>query len=118
MRFVPIKTDEQLDLQALHRVRDRLVGRRTAVINQLRGFLLERGITFRKGPAGLRNHLAAMLEDAQQNLSRRMRRLIDHLRQEWSALEVEIGTSRSYISPLTVVIHYPRSNPLVIYAET
>ena len=46
MRFVPIKTEEQLDLQALHRVRDRLVQRRTALINQIRGFLLERGITF------------------------------------------------------------------------
>jgi len=43
MRFVPIKTDEQLDLQALHRVRDRWVARRTAVMNQIRGFLLERG---------------------------------------------------------------------------
>jgi transposase len=92
MRFVPIKADEQLDLQALHRVRDRLVTRRTAVINQLRGFLLERGITFRKGPAGLRNHLAAILEDADQNLSPRMRRLLNQLRQEWNALEVEIGT--------------------------
>jgi transposase len=49
MRFVPIKTDDQLDLQALHRVRDRLVPRRTAVINQLRAFLLERGITFTRG---------------------------------------------------------------------
>ena len=53
MRFVPIKTDDQLDLQALHRVRERLVSRRTAVINQMRAFLLERGITFRKGPATL-----------------------------------------------------------------
>src|SRR6202035_4966472 len=43
MRFVPIKTDDQLDLQALHRVRDRLIARRTSVINQLRAFLLERG---------------------------------------------------------------------------
>jgi transposase len=41
---VPIKTPEQLDLQALHRVRDRLVARRTSVSNQLRGLLLERGI--------------------------------------------------------------------------
>ena len=40
MRFVPIKTDDQLDLQAIHRVRDRLISRRTAVINQLRAFLL------------------------------------------------------------------------------
>ena len=54
MRFVPIKTDEQLDLQALHRVRDRLVQRRTAVINQIRGFLLERGIIVAQGPANLR----------------------------------------------------------------
>jgi transposase len=50
MRFVPIKTDEQLDLQALHRVCDRLVQRRTAVINQIRGFLIERSITFSKRP--------------------------------------------------------------------
>jgi transposase len=44
MRFVPIKTDDQLDLQALHRVRDRLMTRRTALIDQIRAFLLERGI--------------------------------------------------------------------------
>ena len=43
-RFVPAKTDEQLDLQALHRVRSRLVSERTAVINQIRCFLLESGI--------------------------------------------------------------------------
>jgi len=47
MRFVPIKTEDQLDLQALHRVRDRLVARWTSVINQIRAFLLERGISFR-----------------------------------------------------------------------
>jgi transposase len=46
MRFVQIKTEEQLDVQAMHRVRDRLVQRRTALINEIRGFLLERGITF------------------------------------------------------------------------
>ena len=51
MRFVPIKTDGQLDLQAIHRVRDRLISRRTAVINQLRAFLLERGLTFARTPA-------------------------------------------------------------------
>jgi transposase len=53
MRFVPIKTDDQLDLQALHRVRDRLITRRTSVINQLRAFLLERGLVFAKSPAKL-----------------------------------------------------------------
>jgi transposase len=52
MRFVPIKTDDQLDLQALHRVRDRLIARRTSVINQLRAFLLERGLVFAKSRPG------------------------------------------------------------------
>ena len=69
MRFVPIKTDDQLDLQALHRVRDRLVSRRTAVINQLRAFLLERGITFRQGRAHLRQQIPAILEDDMLNLT-------------------------------------------------
>src|ERR1700693_5268364 len=53
MRFVPLKTEDQLDLQAVHRVRARLVARRTAVINQLRGFLLERGVTFPVGRRAL-----------------------------------------------------------------
>ena len=53
-RFVPAKTNEQLDLQALHRVRSRLVSERTAVINQIRGFLLERGIMVRQGLRFLR----------------------------------------------------------------
>ena len=53
MRFVPIKTEEQLDMQTLHRVRDRLVGQRTALINQVRAILLERGLTFNKGRQGM-----------------------------------------------------------------
>ena len=51
MRFVPIKTEDQLEWQALHRVRDRLVSRRTSVIHQIRAFLLERGIRFHTGRA-------------------------------------------------------------------
>ena len=90
MRFVPIKTDDQLDLQALHRVRDRLVHRRTAVINQIRGFLLERGITFAKGPAKLRQQMPAILENADENLTPRLRRLLDHLWQEWKGLNSDI----------------------------
>ena len=58
-RCVPIKTDDQLDLQALHRVRSRLIGDRTAVINQLRGFLLEHGIAVRQGYRFLRQQLGA-----------------------------------------------------------
>ena len=97
MRFVPIKTDDQLDLQALHRVRDRLVHRRTAVINQIRGFLLERGITFAKGPANLRNHMSTILEDADQNLTPRMRNLLSRVWQEWRQLECDIATASDEI---------------------
>src|SRR3984885_1590557 len=63
MRFVPIKTDDQLDLQSLHRVRERWVVRRAAVINQIRGMLLERGITIRKGRNHIEESLPGILED-------------------------------------------------------
>lgn len=90
MRFVPIKTDDQLDLQALHRVRDRLVHRRTALINQIRGFLLERGITFAKGVANLRNQMASLLEDADLNLTPRLRILLDRMWVEWRQLDYDV----------------------------
>ena len=51
MRFIELKSEQQLDMQTLHRARDRLVGERTALINQLRAILLERGIASRKGGA-------------------------------------------------------------------
>jgi len=90
MRFVPIKTEDQLDLQALHRVRERLVSRRTSVINQIRAFLLERGISFAKGPARLRREIPEILENADEKLSTRMRRLLDFLWQEWKHLQLQI----------------------------
>ena len=90
MRFVPIKTDDQLDLQAVHRVRDRLIARRVAVINQLRAFLLERGMTFAKTPAKLRIAMPDILENAELNLSPKMRDLIALLWVEWKTVEQQI----------------------------
>jgi transposase len=90
MRFVPIKSEAQLDLQALHRVRDRWMGRRTAVINQIRGFLLEHGITVAVGPAHLKRQIPFILEDADNLLSPRMRALLIELRDEWEKLETQI----------------------------
>jgi len=90
MRFVPIKTDDQLDLQAIHRVRDRLISRRTAVINQLRAFLLERGLVFAKTPAKLRASLPDILENAELDLTTQMRNLIDLLWTEWKTVEAQI----------------------------
>ena len=75
-RFVPAKTDEQLDLQALHRVRSRLVSERTAVINQIRAFLLERGIIVRQGLRFLRQALPDILAKRTDVLSPRMVRIV------------------------------------------
>src|SRR6195256_4399431 len=90
MRFVPIKTDDQLDLQALHRVRDRLIARRTSVINQLRDFLLERGMTFAQPPAQLQLAMPEILENADANLTPRTRNLVSLLWNEWTDLEQQI----------------------------
>ncbi len=90
MRFVQIKTQEQLDWQAMHRVRDRRVQRRTALINEIRGFLLERGLTFAARPIYLRKNLPTVIEDAEQNLSSHLRWLLDRLWQEWKQTETEI----------------------------
>src|SRR5215471_4023479 len=79
MRFVPIKSDDQLDLQSLHRVRERWVGRRTAVVNQIRGLLLERGITVRKGRRHAEAALPCILEDPDSNLSGSLRMLLAQL---------------------------------------
>jgi transposase len=90
MRFVPIKTQDQLDLQALHRVRDRLVSRRTSLVNQIRAFLLERGITFRQGRAYLWSRMPVILEDAGPSLSPLMSSLLDELWQERKVLEEQV----------------------------
>jgi transposase len=90
MRFVPIKTEDQLDLQALHRVRDRLMARRTALINQIRAFLLERGIVFAKSSIRLREALPEVLENVNENLTPRMRNLVAMLWSEWKDLELQI----------------------------
>jgi len=58
MRFVELKSEQQLDMQSLHRARSRLVGERTALINQLRAVLLERGITVAQGRHRLQRYLS------------------------------------------------------------
>jgi transposase len=100
MRFVPIKTDDQLDLQALHRVRERLVSRRTAVINQIRAFLLERGITFRKGPASLRRQMPEILENAEVQLSPRIRSLLATMWEEWKQLDHQVESFTTQIEAI------------------
>ena len=90
MRFVPLKSREQLDLQALHRVRQRLVGERTAVINQIRGFILEHGITVRAGPPALRRVLPEISANQHGVLSPGMARLLMDLDDDRRRLDERI----------------------------
>ena len=89
-RCVPVKTDDQLDLQALHRVRSRLISERTAVINQIRGFLLEHGISVRQGLRFLRQQLPDILAKRIDVLSCRIIRIIEDLSGDWRRLDERI----------------------------
>jgi transposase len=90
MKFVATKTAEQLDLQALHRVRERLVSQRTGVINQIRAFLLERGVAVRQGSRFLRAELARILSTRTDVLSLRMIHLIEDLAGDWRRLDERV----------------------------
>jgi transposase len=81
---------DQLDLQAIHRVRDRLVSRRTAVINQIRAFLLERGMVFAQKPAKLKAAMADVLENAENALTPMVRNLIGGWWSEGKLVEQQI----------------------------
>ena len=90
MKFVATKTADQLDLQALHRVRERLVSQRTSIINQIRAFLLERGVAVRQGPRFLRAELPGILATRTDVLSPGMLRVIEALAGDWRHLDARI----------------------------
>jgi transposase len=100
MKFVTTKTADQLDLQALHRVRERLVHQRTGIINQIRAFLLERGIAVRQGLRFLRVELPRILATPADVLSPRMVRLIEGLAADWRRLDERIKELSSEIEEL------------------
>jgi transposase len=99
MKFVALKSVEQLDLQALHRVRERLVSQRTGVINQIRAFALERGIAVRQGAAALRFELPRILA-ATEKLSRCMIQIIQSLADDWRRLDQRINAASSEIEAI------------------
>jgi len=101
MNFVAIKTPEQSDLLSLHRVRSRLVRQRTAIINQIRGFLIERGITVRQGPTPLRRVLPQVLASPPEVLSPRLLRLIAELDQDWRRLDERLEALSTEIASLS-----------------
>jgi transposase len=91
MRFVPLKTIEQLELQASHRIRRRLVHERTAVINQLRSLLLEYGIVTPTGRETFARRWARILDTASVQLSPRLLVLMQRLRDHWRTLDTQIA---------------------------
>lgn len=101
MRYVSSKTMEQQDIQLLHRIRQRQVQQRTALVNQIRGQLLEYGIAIPKGINQVRSQLAGILEDAENELTPRARFLFDALRQELSVLDNRIKQADNQVTQLS-----------------
>jgi len=94
MRFVDLKSEDQFDMQTLHRARSRLVSERTALVNQLRAVLLERGITVAQGRRRLARYLTQALDadDTEgTQLSSRIRVLIEDMRAQWHDLDQRIA---------------------------
>ncbi len=91
MRFVPVKSETQSDIQALHRARSRLVAERTALINHLRALLLERGIVVAQGRRKLEDALGVIADEDDDRLSPRIRLLVEDLRAEWRGLDQRIA---------------------------
>jgi transposase len=92
MRFVTLKTEAQLDLQLLHRVRDRLVGQRTSLINQIRSILLERGIVVAQGRRSLLEELATQNGGSDSKaLSSRVCALLGDMLKQWQGLDARVA---------------------------
>ncbi|WP_321969283.1 IS110 family RNA-guided transposase [Paraburkholderia tropica] len=100
MRFTQPKTEAQLDLQALHRVRQRLVSSKTAVINQSRAFLLEYGLTIGVGPAYFVRDMPNILSDETNGLTTAMRGLLQELWQEYRSIEARLLQMRRQIEAI------------------
>ena len=92
MSFVAIKSEEQLDLQALHRARERLVSDRTRLINQGRGFLMERGIRVGTGRHVFQKELARLTAEGNDDLSHRMLMLLSDMASELDVINDRIAT--------------------------
>lgn len=91
MRFVPIKTIEQQDMQAVHRIRSELVKQRTAKANQIRGLLAEYGIVMAQRVDKLRQAIPEILEDAGNGLTPQLRRLLKGLQDDLVQLETRVA---------------------------
>lgn len=89
--YVPINTETQQDVQSLHRVRQRLVETRTAVMLQTRGLLGEYGLVFPQGPTALRRGLVAVLGGEHEGLSSSAIETFNHLYEQLTALDDQVA---------------------------
>lgn len=101
LRTVTEKSQDQLDLQAMHRVRSSLVARRTATINQIRAFLVEQGITVRAGRHRLQSSFEAILENRRDEISSRMRSVLMGLYGDWLWVDERIKSISSEIEEIS-----------------
>ena len=101
MRFVAIKTTEQQDVQALHRLRQRCIADRTALGNQVRGLLAEYGLVLPKGIPVVRRRLPEILEDADNGLSDLFRRLLMQSYQQLQMLDEQIDAYTREVTRLS-----------------
>jgi transposase len=99
-RVVAAKTIEQQDIQMVHSIRSELIGRRTALVNQIRGLLSERGIVINQGIRHVRSHLPLILEDAENNLSALSRAMFAEQYEKLKALDQEIKEQDQRIGQL------------------
>ena len=100
MHFVPIKEVDQQDIQALHRVRERLIGARTALINEVHGLMLEYGIVLPKGVAKFRRAVVEKLEADKDKLTALSHELFWKLVQEFVDLEKRIASYQEKLEGL------------------
>lgn len=101
LKAVAEKSQDQLDLQALHRVRSRQVSRRTGTINQIRAFLIEQGIAVRSGLRALKNSLLTILDTREEEISPRMRTILVGLYEDWLWLDERIETVSAEIAEIS-----------------
>lgn len=100
MPFVAIKTVEQQDIQAIHRIRSELIRQRTAKVNQIRGLLAEYGIVVEQRIEKLRKALPLLLEDAENGLTADFRVLLQGLQQDLTTLDERVGEMDKSIQKL------------------
>jgi len=91
MRFVPVKDVDQQDIQALHRVRERLMGERTALVNEVHGLMHEYGMVIPKGVAKFRQAVREQLESKPDTLTPLSQEMFGKLVEEFAALEEQLA---------------------------